>query len=303
MEDNNGCGIVIGVGCINHCPFCDFVDYRPDERRIRDQEIKILKDLTDFKRKGYKKIYISGSDPIEYKKITPLVRYIKSLGFEDIHLSTHGRLLSDAKFTKDIIEAGVNQFRLPIYGSTEKIHDSITRSKGSFKDLIKAIDNISRYKSVVIDLNTLIMQENKDDLLNILTRALSFNPREFGISVMYVKEKENYKHYVPIKELGIYIPPLFKKVVSENLNVKFFDMPYCIFGEYSNIIMMPKPPNLGKYNQPGGKFKSEIKDLPTYRLKTKVKLCEDCILSDKCDGFLINDIKKYGTGKIKPIGE
>ncbi len=298
-------GIVIGAGCVNRCSFCDFLpNYRPLGINLKKEEVRILKDLLSFRKKGYSDLDISGSDPIEYTKIVPLVRYIRKLGFVNIRLSTHGRRLADKNFAREIIKAGVNIFRIPVYGSNAKIHDSITQAEGSFNETIEGIRNIRDISPLIrLDLNTLVMQQNKDDLFNILNLALGFNPLEFGISVMYVKYDKNYSDYVPIKDLGDYVGKIFRHVSQNNLNAVFFDIPYCVFGVYDERIIMPQPPDLGKYNQPREMFKSNIKDLPSYRIKTKADICKKCRLAGKCDGFLVNDIKKFGTGNLKPIAQ
>lgn len=294
-------GIMIGAGCLNRCHFCEIPhDYRPLKSAIKEEEIRILKDLILYKKKGYTKIAISGSDPIEYEKLIHLVKYIKKLGFKDILLNTHGRKLSDKNFAIELINAGVNQLRMPLYGSNKDIHDSITMSKGSFKETIDGLNNLTDL-DVKLHLNTLVMQQNKSDLYKILNLALKFKPIEFGISVMYVKSKANYVHYVPIKELNKYVNSILDYVVKKNLNVVFFDIPYCVFETFDNRIIMPRPHDLGKHNQPGNNFKSKIKNLATYRLKTKINICKACKVSENCDGFLVNDIKKFGTGNLKPI--
>lgn len=305
MKTNLKGGIVITAGCINDCPFCDLPKkFRPTKTELRKQEVGIYKDLLRFKKKGYDKIDISGSDPIEYDKIIPLINYMKNIGFNEIHLSTHGRKLKDKEFVKKIVDAGLDIIRIPLYGSNAKIHNSIMQSENSFHDTITAIKNIRQIApSLKLDINTLVMQENKEDLLNILKLALGFEPREFSISIMYLKDAKNYPHYVPIKELSKYVDKVYNYIIENNLNIIFFDMPYCVFGNYDKRIIMPRPPDLGKYNQPGNIFKSHIKNLPTYRLKTKVNICKECILSDKCDGFLTNDIQKFGIGQLKPIKE
>lgn len=296
-------GIVIGAGCVNRCSFCDFPEnYRPSEADMKREELRILKDIISFAKKGYSDLDISGSDPIEYSRIIPLVRYIRQMGFVNIRLSTHGRRLADKNFARELINAGVNIFRVPIYGSNAEIHDSITNSEGSFDETMEGLKNIRGISPLIrIDLNTLVMQQNKEDLFNILNLALGFRPLEFGISAMYVKYDKNYSDYVPAKDLGNYAGKIFRHVVDNNLNVAFFDMPYCVFGVYDERIIMPQPPDLGKYNQPRGLFKSHIKDLPSYRLKTKSDICGRCCLAGECDGFLANDIKKYGTGNLGPI--
>jgi len=78
-------GILLGPGCSNRCPFCISGNgEKQTKEQLKKQEVGIWKDLLSYKKKGYKDIEISGSDPLEYDKIVPLVKYIKKCGFKNI---------------------------------------------------------------------------------------------------------------------------------------------------------------------------------------------------------------------------
>lgn len=48
-------------------------------------------------------------------------------------------------------------------------------------------------------------------------------------------------------------------------------------------------------------YKTNIKDIPVYRIKIKLKICKKCFCNSVCDGFLKRDIEKFGIGDLKPI--
>lgn len=280
-------GIVIGAGCVNRCSFCDFLpNYRPLGINLKKEEVRILKDLLSFRKKGYSDLDISGSDPIEYTKIVPLVRYIRKLGFVNIRLSTHGRRLADKNFAREIIKAGVNIFRIPVYGSNAKIHDSITQAEGSFDEAINGIKSIKNMKKQVgLNIITAIVNKNKEDALNILKLALKLKPDNFQFDTPYLYPSvKDMSYHVPYRDLGRYLERVME-YISENriTNVQFNDIPSCVFGFDNKLVVMPK-------------YFAELK-----KWKIKPKMCEDCIVSYKCNGFYANDISKYGIGGINPI--
>jgi len=100
-------GVILSPGCINRCLFCS--PSKASREEVREQATRVAKNLVEFKKKGIKKIEISGSDPIEYESIIPLVKYIKKMGFEFVQLSTHGRFLADEKFFNKLIQAGIDK--------------------------------------------------------------------------------------------------------------------------------------------------------------------------------------------------
>jgi len=296
-------GIFIGPHCSNRCAFCiSGVGGVQKKSELKKQERTIWKDLISYKKKGYTDIEISGSDPLEYDKIIPLLRYIKKLGFNNILLNTHGKNLCDKNFANDVINAGVNVFRIPLYGSNAAIHDSVTRVKGSFKKTVKGIRNIKKINpKVELILHTLVLQENKENIFNIFQLAEKLQRLSFNIGVLYIA-KGNYFSYVPYKELAPYLEKITKYVFKYNdYNIEFYDIPHCVFGFYNRFVIRSKTIDTGKSNQAPKIVRSQIENLPKYRLKTKLDICQCCKVRDKCDGFLINDIKKYGTGNLKPI--
>lgn len=295
-------GIILNPGCSNRCIFCGS-NPKKSEIAIKKQEIGIYKDILTYRKKGYTKIEISGGDPIEYAKLPSLVRYLRKIGFNDITLATHGRQLSNRQLARELIDSGVDTFRIPIYGSNTEIHESITGVNGSFNDVIEGIKNVKELNpSSGLMIHTLILQQNKEDILNIFKLALRLKADKFCVSVLCVAAEAYYEFYVPYKDISPYVSKL-ADCTSDNCmgRVYFNDIPYCVFGFDNKQVVMTTPPDLVDYSQPPKGYRSETKNLPVYRIKTRLEMCRDCKVSCKCDGFYLNDIKRYGTGNLKPI--
>ncbi len=308
-------GIILNPSCRIHCLFCGSKD-KVSKEELRRQEVDVYKNLKDLKSKGIKSIEISGADPGEYDKLPELIEYIKKEeGFESVRLSTHGITLSDSDFLDKLIDSGLDSIRVPIYGSTAEVHDSVTQTKGSFDGVVSGIKDLKKKADDVgIQVSCLMMKQNKDDLCNIV----DFVVKELGIKNLYFSvpciAQDNYdEFYVPFKDLVPYARKLYKYALEINSEyadegphkIRFIEIPFCIFGEYNRDIVdnLTGPPHLGKYNQPPEQHKSEVEDLPKYRIKKKVEMCEDCDAFKYCDGFFQNDINKFGTGNIKNINE
>lgn len=296
-------GVILSPSCSLSCVFCGG-HKKTSDVELRKQEILAYKNLQYFKQQGLKKIAISGSDPIEYKKIAELIQYIKQEGFEFVQLSTHGTRLVGPSFFKKLTSSGIDIFRMPIYGSNPKTHDAVTRTPGSFTKLVTGIKNLIRKKpNIKIQLSCSIVEQNKRDLLNIFDFVNDkLGIKNFYFSIPCLQEKDS-SFYVPFKDLSSYAKPLYNYALKANNEIKFLEIPFCIFGKLNltNIDNKCVPPNLGKYNQPPEPVKTSIPDLPSYRLKRKPKMCLGCQAFDYCDGFFINDIDHFGTGKIRPI--
>jgi MoaA/NifB/PqqE/SkfB family radical SAM enzyme len=303
MEIKKDGGIIISPGCELNCLFCSGHRIRPNIQELKKQEVAVFKNLQDFKLAGIKKIVISGSDPIEYGHIGELMEYIKNQGFEKINLSTHGASLFDPNFSKKIIKSGIDEIRLPIYGSNPKIHEAMTRTPGSFKKLISAIKNLKKQgPNISIQISCLIFNNNKNDLLKIIDFVDDLGIKNFYFSIPCIEEND-YSFYVPLKDLAEYLIPAYRYGLKINKEIKFLEIPFCVFKDFNlnNINNTIGPPNLGRYNQPPKSVRTSIPDLPSYRLKKKTIMCQKCKANKYCDGFFVNDIDKFGTGNLKPI--
>lgn len=268
---------------------------------LDEEKINVLRNLIDFKKKGIKKIEISGCDPIEYTHIFELIEYIKKQGFTEIQLSTHGRFFSNKEFVRKIELAGLTKVRIPLYGSKPEIHDRITGAKGSFRETVRGIKNLSKTK-IEIQVTSLIAAPNKNDLKQLVDLIKNMGVTNFYIAVPLLAFSGDVPFYIPLKDLGPYLKKIYDHSENTDYSIRFFEIPYCVLGFYDKSIKNKTyPPDLGRYCQPMKIHKTSIKDIPAYRLKIKTKICKKCLCDSICDGFLKRDIKKFGIGDLKPI--
>lgn len=297
-------GVILNPSCELSCFFCGGNKKGSfSAKQIKEQEIRVYKNLQDYKKIGIENIEISGSDPIEYEKIIELIRYIKSEGFKFVQLSTHGTKLFENNFRKKLISSGVDKLRIPIYGSCAKIHDSITRSPGSFKKTTEGLKKLLKKAEMIqIQISSLILKQNKDDLLNIVDLVEEMGVKDFYFSIPCIARKSS-GWYIPIKNLKDTVRELYFYALKVNQNIHFLEIPFCVVGEFNlkNICNVTKPPHLGKYNQPPKIHKTEVPNLPSYRVKKHMNFCKNCIAVDYCDGFFVNDVKRYGIEGITPL--
>jgi len=237
---------------------------------------------------------ISGNDPGEVEILPQLVREIKKITnpSDMIQLSTHGMTLSNKAFLINLLESGVNSFRIPIYGCNKSIHDKITQNKGSFNLLLRAILNVGYFrkkypqkiKKVVFV--TMILKENQSHLGKLIEFVLNLgfiDEIHLGIAG-FVPDKNYYLPHVPdfnklSKQLGNVLKKKRTKINKAGLDVILCDIPPCISQvDWPTIYF--KPPFRG-YSH----FKKEDEEPPIYMAKEKKSLCQKCFYEKKCPGF------------------
>jgi hypothetical protein len=250
---------------------------------------------------GFKRIELSGCDPGEYKAVYKLVKRLKDKGFEYVLLSTNGNRFSDQEFARELVENGLDAVKIPLYGSNAEIHDSVTRKKKSFNQAITALENFKNL-GIQVKINSLITQQNKLDLIdlfNLMTSIADWKDCVFSVPCL-TQFSDAISFYLPLKDLKEYLTPLiYYGMINEKFPL-FAEIPFCSIGfRYPYICKSSVPPR--GLQQPPDKFKSAQKDIPNYRVKKKLEMCKECSVIDKCDGFFVNDLDRYGPGDLKPL--
>ena len=292
--------LIISPYCDNNCVFCGSQPPISDHE-LNKLESELEQNIEYHLNAGFKNIELSGCDPGEYKAIHKLVKRLKDKGFKYVLLSTNGNRFSDYELAKKLVEKGLDAVKIPLYGSTADIHESVTRKKKSFEQAVNALKNFKNL-GIQVKINSLIVQQNKLDLFNLFNLMLNFTGWKnciFSIPCLsQFSSPTNF--YLPIKDLKEYITPLIHYGLINKKFPLFAEIPFCSIGFYYPYLCKSSVPPRG-LQQPPDMYKSDKKDIPNYRLKKKLEMCKGCSVADKCDGFFVNDADKYGTGDLKPV--
>jgi sulfatase maturation enzyme AslB (radical SAM superfamily) len=161
--------LYLNGSCSNNCIFCGH-----KTERLCDS-FKLVQKIKDNKLYNNKKISLVGNEPLLHPEIHQLVEICKKEGFSDIEVMTSGVFLDNEKFLKKMLSAGVTAFSIPLFSSTELIHDTIVGRKGSFTRLRKAFDLLHKHK-LNFYIHTNLLRQNIDsvcELERFVTQTLS----------------------------------------------------------------------------------------------------------------------------------
>jgi MoaA/NifB/PqqE/SkfB family radical SAM enzyme len=160
--------VVISVwfGCNNDCITCMLSGMREQLPPIGFENFKRV--LLNIRKGGrYKSLILSGAEVTTFDDLDRYIRFAASLGwFEKIQIQTNGRRLSNKGYLQRLIDQGVNEFFVSIYG-TEDVHDAITRKKGSHRETMQGIRNLESFEANVIS-NTVLSKANFYDIPRLM---------------------------------------------------------------------------------------------------------------------------------------
>lgn len=165
-----------GLNCI-HCS----TRSNPENTTILDLNI-ISKTLSEGIEIGFNELAISGGDPFAHPDFIQIIRYAKELGYY-VMTYTNGNMFGNDTnlypLTNEIYtqldKAGLDKIIFSLYSTNENIHDRITGSEGSFKNLIKSIENSKNGFSFQRELNFVIMRINLQDKRSLIPFMEKYN--------------------------------------------------------------------------------------------------------------------------------
>ncbi len=145
--------ILTGRICNNNCLFCMEEDREgraaanaaTDDARVR----WILDDNP-----GCEEVCFTSGEPTTNPGLARWARWARDRGVARVSVMTNGRALCYPDYAARLLAAGINRFYISIHGHTEKLHQSLTRTPGSFAQTVAGIETVARLRRSGIDLHT-----------------------------------------------------------------------------------------------------------------------------------------------------
>lgn len=129
----------VGHDCNSACYFCA-ANASSCQEAVTDAQLEALQGL--HQRQNATSLVISGGEPTLQPRLLEIVHIAREVGYKQIQLQSNGRRLSQMSYLRQLVNEGVTEFGLSLHGPNADIHDKITGRSGSFKQTIRAIENI-----------------------------------------------------------------------------------------------------------------------------------------------------------------
>jgi MoaA/NifB/PqqE/SkfB family radical SAM enzyme len=271
-----------------------------------------MKDMDVGIEKGFGAVEFTGGEPTIRKDIIDLVAYAKKIGFKTIAISTNGRMFSYAPFAEKTIDAGLNKVNFSLLGSNEKVHNSISRTPGSFKEIVSGIENVKKNPDVCINISSVISSLNVKDLKKFALFVLSLGVRNWYLLDL-IPDGNAQKNYsvLSIKPeiLKLELNSL-QKVSSRFREIGFFDFPLCLFEEgflkLPNVKFINAKRRLETSLQVGynpNRTHADQKGVFRDSYKEHLKICPKCKFYQECGGIWKDYLKMFGGEKIAEMAD
>ncbi len=296
--------IILGYTCNNNCVFCVYSEKdRKNDRPLKEIKAEIIK----AKMGGATYLEFIGGETTIRPDFLEILKFAKQFKFETISITTNGRALYYFEYAKRILDAGLSSIVFSIHGHNATLHDSLTQVPGSFKQLIKAIENVRKLGFKNIGSNTTIVKKNYKNLEEIgnFVYSLGIRNSEF----IFVDPSQggaslDLKKMVPkISKTAPYIRKCLE-IGKENQiphwHVRY--VPLCFFEDFLDRISEIQEVNTFKTQHIGPDFiNNDVESSRSEIGRTKAPQCKNCKLNSLCEGIWRKYVEEFGDKELTPI--
>ena len=284
--------VAIWNQCNNHCLMCTnpFIFQLEDNRSFYLLE-NLKKMWSDRKFGPNESLCFTGGEPTIHPDFFKVIRWFRSqypINKNNIVVASNGRMFYYQSFTKKILKINGLLLEIAVHGHDEKTHDFITRTKGSFKQTVKGIHNILRFKndSQAIEIRIIITKYTYRNL----DKILFFIKHEFDVikikSIVLIfiemegQAKDNLKIVgITYKEVMKFLPQVVNKWALSFNDLRLYHFPLCVL-----------PPELWPYAWRTLR-EEEVMFLPR---------CNKCFYKKYCLGIHRDYLSLIGNKEFKP---
>jgi MoaA/NifB/PqqE/SkfB family radical SAM enzyme len=307
--------VITSLQCNNNCVFCldaairGKLDFISGANFIKDIE------CLDSYGGNYakKRILFTSGEPTLHPDLPKLIAIAKEHNFDSIAVVTNGRRISYRSYLKKLIASGLNEIVVSIHGHDAIMHDSHTRTQGSFKQVVSGLDNLviikNKYKhKITINSNSTITKINKGKIIELLKFLFSwdiFNSIVLNIVIPKGNADTYFEAVVSrysdlVKEINVAIN-FMKKNGYDVAKIAVNGVPLCTG---ANNISRKEKIMIVKHREKRDILSKnagiEVLNLKESFMKIKRPKCRECTHFNICEGVWKDYIKKYSWKEFNP---
>ncbi|MBK7859938.1 MAG: redoxin domain-containing protein [Archangiaceae bacterium] len=286
-----------GYNCNSNCVFCVIGDKLFTGDRTTEDCIEELK----LSRQTCEDVVFTGAEVTIRPDFFQLVAAAKALKYRNIQIQTNGRMFAYLPFCERAIQAGANEFSPSVHGHTAKLHDGLTRSQGSFNQIVQAIKNLKGLGQRIV-VNSVAARQNVVHLPAMARLFVELKVDQFQIAFPHpTGHAETYFNAVVPKmsELAPYVHEAMRIGREGGVSCMAEAMPYCMMQGYERFVSeLFIPPTEIVYD---GFVVPDYKHDRMERGKTRFAQCATCRFEPMCEGPWREYPQHRGSDEFQPV--
>lgn len=227
--------------CNLHCRHC-MIDQTKGAFEPRGEETfaRILAaNAADHRWSG---LVLTGAEITLHKGLAEMARRACASGFSHVRIQTHGMHLANAAYLAELVDAGIDEYFVSICAADAETHDRITGMAGSFRHLMRGLENLERHNVLVIT-NTVITTESVAGLPAIVERLANLRRLRQMEFWNYFPMAETDARDLVVRFTDLEGPLLaaIDAALSLGRHVEVKNVPQCLLGRHAGLLVNGQP--------------------------------------------------------------
>lgn len=160
--------------CNAQCRFCCVLDIlnRPE---LNPSDEAIFERIAAARAEGCTTLGFTGGEPTVHPRFAEFCRYGRAQGFSSITINTNGIKFKSARWTEEVLAAGLTHIDFSIHGDDAPLHDAMMDRPGAFEAFTRGMEHLRALQGkypVVLGATTVVTARNALRLPQIATRLL-----------------------------------------------------------------------------------------------------------------------------------
>ncbi|MFA6434574.1 MAG: radical SAM protein [Elusimicrobiales bacterium] len=291
--------LVLNYSCNARCSFCSQGAF---DRSLNADFGTIAGNIYSAYKDGYRRLGLTGGEPLIRPDILKIVALGRSVGFGFIRVQTNGIRLADPAFCAALVKAGLTFCKFSFTSDIPDIHDRLVGVPGAWAKAVKGLENLRALK-VRLGTNIVVNRLNYRRLPEIISRFLEKGLSNFVV-IYPVYAGGMAAHAgtigVSLPAAGKYFLKTAELMEQAGLagEILFLNTPPCFLNGRENLAI-----GLDLFNTvvtgPDG-ARTDL-DLNADAAKVYGAVCRACALKRRCKGVDANYARLLGFRGFKPV--
>ena len=126
--------------CNNQCVFCATGNRLPTHGEVAEQ----IAFMTERRAQGFDLIDFDGGEPTTNPNLFALLRKAKELGYQQINLTSNGRMLMLERNAEKVVRSGITNLLISLHGPNPQVHEQQVQSKGAFEQTVAGVAHAAK---------------------------------------------------------------------------------------------------------------------------------------------------------------
>lgn len=254
--------------------------------------------LAAYKSQGADAVDFGGGEPTIRKDLPAMAAAAKSLGYSRIGLKTNGMRLCYPEYTQNLMDSGINEFSVSVWGHNPETHDALAGREGVFEMTEMGIKHLVDFGADVC-VDFLLTTTSAGRLTDALRHWTGIGAVKFRLWLysIFGSGGRSAELLPPLREAGAAAADAFNAVQDRIQWMKTSHLMPCVLKGCEEMYFNIRELDLlivSKNNQ----FKGETSP---FEAGVRAPACRRCRYIGTCAGPRAEYIQLHGTEELRPI--